>query len=127
MQLPTPARAANETLAFLIELLALGSLAWWGCRTGPNLAVHLLLAMGAPLLAAVLWGRYAAPRAAVKLPLPGVLAVKALVFACGAAALAVVAGRPWGLAFALLALANTALATADRRSSEWIGKLDKRN
>ncbi|MFF7637245.1 hypothetical protein ACFZB9_29460 [Kitasatospora sp. NPDC008050] len=37
--------------------------------------------------------------------------------------LAVVAGRPWGLAFVLLALANTAPATADRRGCDWIGKL----
>ncbi|MGF1431466.1 YrdB family protein [Kitasatospora sp. LaBMicrA B282] len=116
------ARAVNEALAFLIELVALGCLAWWGYRSGPNLAVHLLLAIGTPLLAAVLWGRYAAPRAPVRLPLPGVLAVKALVLGGAAVALGARAGWTWGLGLALLTLVNLVLAytvlgpgpTADR-------------
>jgi hypothetical protein len=114
--IPRGAHYANEGLAFLLELAALGLLAWWGFRTGSGLAVHLLLGLGTPLLAAVLWGRYAAPRAVVKLPLPGVLTVKAAVFGGAALALGAVAGWAWGLGFALLCLANTALATADRQA-----------
>ncbi|WP_051970046.1 YrdB family protein [Kitasatospora azatica] len=114
--LPRGVRYANEGLAFLIELAALGFLAWWGWSTGGGLLVHLLLGLGAPLLAAAVWGRYAAPRAKVKLPRAGVYGVKAAVFGCGSAALAVLAGWPWGLAFALLCLANTALAARYRDS-----------
>ncbi|MCX4747796.1 YrdB family protein [Kitasatospora sp. NBC_01287] len=112
-------RALNDVLAFFIELAALGFLAWWGYRTGPDTAVHLLLAIGLPLLAAVLWGRYAAPRASVKLPVAGVLLVKALVFGAGALALGARAGWAWGVAFGALALVNTALVTSQRNKPGW--------
>ncbi len=114
--IPRWLHALNEALAFLIELAALAALGWWGSSTGHTRASHLVLGIGAPLAAVVLWGLYAAPRALVKLPLSGVLLVKAVVF--GGAALAL-----WGLgqtgltiAFAVVAVANTALATADRQA-----------
>ncbi|WP_145905087.1 YrdB family protein [Kitasatospora viridis] len=103
-------RVANELLAFLLELAALGALSWWGWAVGPNLAVRLLLTLGAPLLAAVLWGRYAAPRATVKLPLAGVLVVKAVVFLAASAALWAVAGAVAGTVFGAVCLVNTTLA-----------------
>lgn len=114
--IPRWLHAANEALAFLIELAALAALGWWGSSTGHSSARHLVLGIGAPLAAVVLWGLYAAPRAVVKLPLSGVLLVKAVVF--GGAALAL-----WGLgqaglaiSFAVVALVNTMLATADRQA-----------
>jgi hypothetical protein len=109
--IPGPVRVANEALAFLLELVTLGLLAWWGFTAGHALWPHLLLGLGLPLLAALVWGRYAAPRATVRLPMPAVWAVKAAVFAAGSAALGARAGWAWGLGFALLCLANTALAT----------------
>ncbi|PYC67818.1 hypothetical protein C7C46_29970 [Streptomyces tateyamensis] len=112
--IPGPVRVANEALAFLLELAALGLLAWWGFTLGHSLPLHLLLGLGLPLLAALLWGRYAAPKAPVRLPVPAVLAVKALVFGSAAAALGDRAGWGSGLGFALLCLANTALATRYR-------------
>ncbi|MFE0465118.1 DUF2568 domain-containing protein [Kitasatospora sp. NPDC058965] len=112
--IPAPVRVANEALAFLLELVTLGLLAWWGFTLGHSLPLHLLLGLGLPLLAAVVWGRYAAPRATVRLPMPAVLGVKAVVFAAGAAALGARTGPGWGLGFALLCLANTALATRYR-------------
>ncbi|GAA1248808.1 hypothetical protein GCM10009665_44630 [Kitasatospora nipponensis] len=114
--LPKAVHYVNEGVAFLVELAALGFLAWWGFTVGDQLIWHLLLGLGAPLAAAVLWGRYAAPRATVKLPLAGVLVVKAVVFAAGAAALAVVAGPLWGAGFAVFVLVNTVLATLDREA-----------
>ncbi|TQF04190.1 DUF2568 domain-containing protein [Kitasatospora acidiphila] len=105
---------ANEGLAFLLELAALAWLAWWGWTIGPGPAGRLLLGLGSPVLAAVLWGRYASPRAAVRLPLPGVLAVKAVVFLAASAALGTVVGWLPGLGFALLCAANVAFAEAGR-------------
>ncbi|MFG3040522.1 YrdB family protein [Streptomyces sp. NPDC048330] len=117
MRLPGPLHVFNEGLAFLLELAALAVLARWGWGSADDLALRLLLAVSAPALAAVVWGLFAAPKARIRLPLGGVLAVKAVVF--GAAALALQElGRPSAaVVFAVVALLNTALATADRRAA----------
>ena len=114
--IPRWLHAVNEALAFLLELAALAALAWWGSETGHGTAAHLILGIGAPVVAVVLWGLFAAPRATVKLPLPGVLAVKAVVFGGAALALWGVGHGGLAIAFALVALGNTALATADRQA-----------
>jgi hypothetical protein len=112
--LPPGLHAVNEALAFLLELLALGGLAWWGADTGGGTATKVLLAVGAPILAAVAWGMFAAPRARFQLPRPAVLTVKVIVFGLAAAGVCAI-GRPGvGIAFAVVALINTALATIDR-------------
>jgi hypothetical protein len=109
-----PLHVANEGLAFLIELLALAALAWWGAETGGGLFVHLLLGIAAPLAAAVVWGLFAAPKARIELPLAGVIAVKALVFATAMICVDVIGHRTLAIAFGVLAAASTVIATLDR-------------
>ncbi|MFI1814582.1 YrdB family protein [Streptomyces sp. NPDC020422] len=117
MKLPASLHVLNEGLAFLLELAALALLAWWGWQSTPTTVPRLLLAVAAPTAAAVLWGLFAAPKARIRLPLSGILAVKALVFGAATGALYAL-GRPGGaLAFGLVAVANTALATLDRRAA----------
>lgn len=109
--LPGPLHVANEAVAFVIEILALVVLGWWGFSVNP------LLGIAAPLLAIIVWGLFAAPRARFQVPIVGVLLVKDLVF--GAATVALFAlGKP-GLAitFAILAVINTALVTIDRNAA----------
>jgi hypothetical protein len=112
--LPPLLHVANEGCAFLLELAALTILAWWGATRSASLVSAVLLGGGAPLAAAVVWGLFAAPRAKIRLPMAGVLAVKALVFASAGAALLAL-GRP-GLSasFATVALTNAAIAAFDR-------------
>ncbi|MER6925906.1 YrdB family protein [Streptomyces spiralis] len=105
-----PWYAANEALAFLLELAALGFLSWWGFGAGHQGALRILLGVGTPLLAAVVWALFAAPRARLRPRLPLVLVVKALVFGAGAAAL-YGAGHPVAAgAVAVVTVANTAVA-----------------
>ncbi|WP_457030651.1 YrdB family protein [Kitasatospora sp. P5_F3] len=116
MKLPTSLHVVNEGLAFVLELAALAVLAWWGWQFPDPTVLRLLLAVAAPAAAAVLWGLFAAPKARIPVPLPGVLAVKALVFGAAVAALYGV-GRPgWAVVFAGVAVVNTTLATLDRRA-----------
>ncbi|KQV24046.1 MULTISPECIES: YrdB family protein [unclassified Kitasatospora] len=116
MKLPTSLHVANEGLAFVLEVAALAVLAWWGWQFPDSTVLRLLLAVAAPVAAAVLWGLFAAPKARIPVPLPGVLAVKALVFGAAVAALYGV-GRPgWAVVFAGVAVVNTTLATLDRRA-----------
>jgi hypothetical protein len=56
-------RWSNLGLAFVVELVALGIFAFWRWRTGGSTPVRLLLAVGLPLLTAIIWGFFAAPTA----------------------------------------------------------------
>ena len=115
--MPKSLHALNEGLAFLFEIVALIAISWWGFHHGDNTADHVLLGVGAPLLAIVLWGLFAAPRSAVRTPMIGVLSVKVVVF--GAAAFAVWFSGLHLLAviFAVLVAINTTIATLDRNAA----------
>src|SRR4051794_32156503 len=81
------------TLAFLAELAALAALAAGGWSAGGSTGWRLVLAVAAPVVAGVLWGVFAAPRAPVRVPALTLL-VKVVVF--GAAVLALFAlGHQW--------------------------------
>ena len=54
-------KIANLALRFLLEVCALVALGYWGFKTGGSLITKLALGIGAPLLAAVLWGTFVAP------------------------------------------------------------------
>lgn len=93
-------KIANLALRFILELCALVALGYWGFKAGGTPITKLALGIGAPLLAAVVWGTFLAPRAAVPGPLSLVLELG--VFGSAAAAL-YAAGRP-ALAWALAVL-----------------------
>ncbi|MER6540692.1 YrdB family protein [Streptomyces sp900105755] len=117
MTLPPRLHVVNEGLAFLLEIAALAVLAWWGWQSVESRALGFLVAVAAPAAAAVLWGIFAAPKARIPVPLPAVLAVKALVFGAASAALCAMDHAAWATTFAVLAVANTTLATLDRQAA----------
>ncbi|WP_406252455.1 YrdB family protein [Streptomyces atratus] len=106
---------ANELLAFVVELAALGALAWWGFATGGGVVARVLLGVGAPAVAAVAWGMFAAPRARFRPPLVGVLLVKAVVLGCGAYAVHAVGHSGAAVVFGVVVFVNTGLAETFRR------------
>ena len=73
-------------VAFAAELAALAALGYWGATAGGSTATRWLLALGAPLVAALLWGLFAAPQAVVQVAVLAVL-TKVVVFGAAAAAL----------------------------------------
>jgi hypothetical protein len=104
-------KGANLVLAFLLLLCALGafaSFAYWGFKTGGATLSKIGLGFGAPLLAAVVWGIFLAPRAVV--PVPGVLrlVIQAVFFGLAALSLAVTGHRTLAgtLAGAIVAIAT---------------------
>jgi hypothetical protein len=99
---------ANLIVAFLLELCGLAALCYWGVRTGGGPLTKTALGIGAPLLAAVLWGLFAAPRAPVSVPLVG-LGVKLIVFISAVAALYTTGHRGLAIAFAALVVVNSVL------------------
>ena len=116
----TAIKMGNLAVAFLLELCALAALGYWGFQVGGGTLAKVALGVGAPLLTAVVWGLFIAPKAVVTVPYAINLALRILVFGLAVAGLAV-AGRPtwaWVLGVALavnLALcgcwANDALAS----------------
>ena len=78
----TVARAVNDSVRFCLELAALAGFAVWGWETGPD-HWNVLLAIAAPLVAAVLWGLFVAPKAPRHPRDPWRLALELLVFGGG--------------------------------------------
>jgi hypothetical protein len=98
-------QSANLALRFFLELCALGALGYWGFKTGRGLIVKVGLGIGAPLLAALVWGMLGAPDAPVLLPEPLHLLLELMIFGLAAVAL-YDAGHPrlawvFGLAFVI--------------------------
>lgn len=74
-------------VALLSELAALAALGYWGFTVPDGTVARVLLGIGLPVVAAVLWGLFAAPRAVVRRT-PLVVATKVLVFGAAVLALA---------------------------------------
>jgi hypothetical protein len=103
-----PLLALNLGLRFCIELAALAALGWWGSQAGSSAALHVVLAIAAPLAAAVVWGLFVAPKARVRVSEAARLAIELAVFFAATAALAT-AWRVWpAIAFGGIAVANSA-------------------
>lgn len=93
---------------FGLELAALVALGYWGFKTGDGTPMELILGLGAPLVAAVLWGLFVSPKARFQAP-PLKAVFELVVF--GAAALALLGADQTALAiaFAVVALLDSVL------------------
>lgn len=86
-------KAANDMLAFLLEIAALAAVALWGFTTGSSLPTRLVLGVGAPAVLIAAWGVWLAPASEQRLSTPWLLIAKLVVI--GVATIALVAvGRP---------------------------------
>ena len=107
-------KALQLGLRFVLELCALAALAYGGWQApGPGW-LRLLAAIGLPVLAAVVWGQWVAPKARRPIPDPLRLLPEWLVFGGGTVALAVT-GHP------ILAGLLAALAAANRVALHLLG------
>ncbi len=105
----TIVKNANLALAFLLELCMLVALGYWGFVTGYGTLQKLALGLGVPLVVAVIWGFFAAPRATRRLTGAGLFALKALLFCMAAVALWVAGHPPLAVVFIAAVALNAAL------------------
>ena len=105
-------KALNLGLAFLVELLALAALAYWGYRLHAAVAVRWLVAIGAPLALAVVWSQIAAPTARRRLPPTPLLGFKLLVFTLTAILLYSTGRHSLAIVFEAVVAVNLALSVA---------------
>ena len=98
--------AASLALRFALELALLVFVAIWAASLDASGFVRLLLAIGAPVLIALIWGRWVAPKATARLADPERFVLEVVLFAIGGVA----AGANWGIligvAFVIVAVAN---------------------
>jgi Protein of unknown function (DUF2568) len=106
---PSALRSANLAVRLLCELGLLVALAVWGFHTGSSPAADLALGLGAPLLAAVIWGLWVAPASRRRLADPARLVLEVVLFAAGVAALAAAGYVLVAVVFAVVVAANTIL------------------
>jgi hypothetical protein len=103
-------KAANLALSFLLELCLLAALGSWGFRTGTNTISRILLGIGSPLLAALIWGIFLAPKSTRRLRGLALELLKILIFALAVAALYVSGQSVLALIFGLAVALNLILA-----------------
>lgn len=111
----TVLKGINLGLAFFVELAALIALGYWGFKTGQNIPVKIVLGLGAPVLGAVIWAIFGAPKSSMQLQGVAYLALQAVVFGAAAVALVAAGQRGLGIAYALVALVNSAAAAIWRQ------------
>jgi hypothetical protein len=102
-------KMANLALRFVLELCALAALGYWGWQIGQSTPVKLFVGIGAPLVAAVVWGLFIAPRATMPVPTWLWLLLQLAIFGLAAAGLAVTGHRSLAVALALAVVVNGAL------------------
>jgi uncharacterized protein DUF2568 len=101
--------SSNLAVRFALELGALGALGYTGFQTDRGLLLRLVVGIGAPVIAALLWGTFVAPAAQGRLPDPWRLIPEFTVFGSAAIGL-VLAGHPTvGMGFAAMTIVNSFL------------------
>jgi len=101
--------SANLAVRFLLELVAIGAVAWWGYHATSNGPARVALAIGAPLALILVWTFVVAPGAenslsAVQRTIIGTILLEVVAAALGFAGQPRLAGL-----FALAILANAVL------------------
>ena len=103
---------ANLALVFFLELGVLAALGYWGFQTGQGTIARIALGIGAPAVAVVVWGLFGSPQAVWHLDGVSHLLLEVIFFGSAAVALFATGQRVLGVAFALVFVLNTALASA---------------
>ena len=95
-------KSINLAVRFLLELCVLAAAGYWGFKTSSSWFLKILLGIGAPLLIAVIWGMFGAPKAPYHLSGLMLLALEVVVFGSGVAAM--YATKNYSLAWGLTAV-----------------------
>ncbi|GGL63006.1 YrdB family protein [Halocalculus aciditolerans] len=112
MSSESPSVSVALAARFLLELGALAALGYWGWVAGDTVASRAVLAAGAPLAAAVVWGAFVAPRARYRLADPARLLVELAVFGAATAGLSLAVSAAAAFAYAALVAVDEAWLAA---------------
>jgi hypothetical protein len=102
-------KSINLATRFLLELCILLSVGYWGFTTRSSLLQKFGLGLGAPLIIAIGWGVFLAPKSALRLPEPGLFIASSVIFGVAIAALYQAGRRYLAGAFLIVCVINTLL------------------
>ena len=80
-------KGVNLLVRFLLELCMLAALGYWGFKTHSGWAAKILLGIGLPVLIAVIWGFFMAPKSTHRLSGIPFTVMDIILLGSGAAAL----------------------------------------
>jgi len=103
-------KGANLGVKFLLELAAIAAFAYWGASLD-GVLVSVTVGIAAPVSFVALWGLFAAPRSARRLPTGARVPFELSVFALAATALLAVEWTAVAIAFAAVVIVNAVLLT----------------
>lgn len=102
-------KAINAGLAFFLELAMLAAFGYWGFYGDKSLFVKWMAGIGLPVLTAIVWGIFLAPRAAYRLNSISGNLLSLILFLLAAAALFYTQHTLLAIVFASIAVVNRAL------------------
>lgn len=102
-------KSLNLALRFLLELGVLAIFGYWGFKTGSNPFIKFLLGLGAPILFAVTWGTFLAPKSPLRLSDPWLFLLELVLFALAGWALYSTGNVPLAAAFGVIYILNKIL------------------
>ncbi|MFS0862397.1 YrdB family protein [Fredinandcohnia sp. 179-A 10B2 NHS] len=102
-------KSLNIGVRFLLELCVLASLGYWGFTLDKGMFLKWGVGIGAPLIAAVIWGTFIAPKSPYLLDEPMRLVVEILIFAAAFFALYFSGNQGFAWALAVVAVINRTL------------------
>ena len=105
----------NMALRFGMELAMLVALGYWGFKTGGSSVMRWLLGIGAPLLAAVVWGLWMAPKATNRLQGGWFWLVELVLFGLAGWGLYSAGAKSWLLWLAVVYVINRVLMVVWRQ------------
>ncbi len=108
-------KAVNLAVRFLLELCLLAALGWSGFQLAEPASLKVILAVMAPLLAAVVWGAFVAPRARIVVPDWAWLGIQLLLFGLAIAGLAATGQSRLAGVFAVAVAINLSLVVLWRQ------------
>ncbi|USK36533.1 YrdB family protein (plasmid) [Bacillus sp. F19] len=72
---------------FLLELSALMAFMYWGFQIDKEMLIKILFGLGTPILVAIIWGTFIAPKASIPVSVPVRIFLQLIIFGSAAAAL----------------------------------------
>jgi hypothetical protein len=102
-------RGANLTLSFLLELGMLAAFGYWGYQAGSSFWVSVLLGVLLPVVAAVIWAVFMAPKARYPLTRPWHVLLALVLFGLATAGLFAAGQTALAITFGALVILNQVL------------------